>query len=125
MHVVCSIIIFNYSFTAQPSSDYSGLSRSHQVELPDADSVVSTELQCDIQPGALRHRYSVQWRQLLHDNYVLIAEERSFNLTLNVNYSLNGLQYQCKVTIDHDGSITQDYYGVMTALIVIITGTSV
>ena len=123
MHVVCSIII--YSFTAQPSSDYSGLSRSHQVDLPDADSVVATELQCDIQPGALRQKYSIRWRQLLHDSYVLIAEERSFSLTLNVNYSLNGLQYQCKVTIDHDGSITQDYDGVMTALIVVITGTSV
>ena len=77
------------------------LSRSHQVDLPDADSVVATELQCDLQPGALRQKYSLQWRQLLHDSYVLIAEERSFNLTLNVNYSLNGLQYQCKVTIDH------------------------
>ena len=38
----------------------------YEVEIP--DSVVPTELQCDIQPGALRQRYSVQWRQILNYN---------------------------------------------------------
>ena len=29
-----------------------------------------------------------------------------FNLTLNVSSSTNGSQYQCSVTIDHDGNGT-------------------
>ena len=87
------------------------------MELPDADSVVSTELQCDIQPGALRQRYSVQWRQIFNDNSYIIANEGIFKLTLNVNSSLNGSQYQCEVTIDHDGTIVRDYDGVLTTLV--------
>ena len=44
-----------------------------------------------------------------------------FNLTLNVSSSLNGSQYQCEVTIDHDGSNIRDYDGVLIT-IVTITG---
>ena len=82
------------------------------MELPDADSVVPTELQCDIQPGALRQRYCIQW---LNDSYI-IAIEGMFNLTLNVSSSLNDSQYQCEVTIDHDGTIDniRNYDGVLT-----------
>ena len=87
------------------------------MELPDADSVVSTELQCDIQPGALRQRYSVQWKQILNENSYIIANEGMFNLTLNVNSSLNGSQYQCEVTIDHDGSNIRSYDSVLTTLV--------
>ena len=86
------------------------------MELPDADSVVRTELQCDIQPGALRQRYFVQWRQIFSDSYI-IANERMFNLTLNVSSSQNGSQHQCQVTIDHDGSIIRSYDGVLTTLV--------
>ena len=57
LHQVSSVVV---SYSYKPSTNYSGQSRSHEVELPDADSVVPTELQCDIQPGALRQRYSVQ-----------------------------------------------------------------
>ena len=87
------------------------------MELPDADSVVPTELQCDIQPGALRQRYSVQWRQILNDSYVFIADERMFNLTLNVNSSQNRSKYQCGVTIDHDGSNIRSYEGVLITIV--------
>ena len=90
------------------------------MELPDADSVVSTELQCDIQPGALRQRYSVQWKQIFNDSSYIIVNEGMFNLTLNVSSSLNGSQYQCEVTIDHDGTNIRDYDGVLT--IVTTTG---
>ena len=85
------------------------------MELPDADSVVSTELQCDIQLGALRQRYSVQWKQI----YIIVIEGM-FNLTLNVSSSLNGSQYQCRVTIDHDGTIVQiqSYDGVLITLVI-------
>ena len=86
---------------------------SHEVELPDADSVVPTELQCDIQPGALRQRYSVQWKQ----------NKGMFNLTLNVSSSLNGSQYQCEVTIDHDNSSVQiQSYDDVLITLVITTG---
>ena len=87
------------------------------MELPDTDSVVPTELQCDIQPGALRQRYSVQWKQIFNENSYIIANEGMFNLTLNVSSSLNGSQYQCKVTIDHDGTIIRDYDGVLTTIV--------
>ena len=87
------------------------------MELPDADSVVSTELQCDIQPGALRQRYSVLWNQIFNDSYATVVSQDMFNLTLNVSSRLNGSQYQCEVTIDHDGSNTRNYEGVLVTLI--------
>ena len=77
--------------------------RFHEVELPDDDSSVSTELQCDIQPGALRQRYSVQWVQIINSSYINVAGGM-FNLTLNVSSSTNGSLYQCCVTINHNGS---------------------
>ena len=79
------------------------------MELPNADSVASTELQCDIQPGALRQRYSVQWNQILQNGSFVLIEEDMFNLTLNVTSSLNGSQYQCEVTIIHDGLTIRTY----------------
>ena len=87
------------------------------MELPDADSVVPTELQCDIQPGALRQRYSVQWKQIFNESSYIIVNEGMFKLTLNVSSSLNGSQYQCEVTIDHDGTIVQTYDGVLITLV--------
>ena len=80
------------------------------MELPDADSVVSTELQCDIQPGALRQRYSVQWNQILQNGSFVVVDEDMFNLTVvNVSSTLNGSQYQCEVTINHDGLTIRTY----------------
>ena len=91
------------SSTAQPSTDYSGQSVTHEVELPDDDSSVSTELQCDIQPGAMRQRYSVQWVQVFNTSHINIAGGL-FNVTLTVNSSTNGSLYRCYVTINHNGS---------------------
>ena len=99
-------------FTAQPSSNYSGLSQIQGVELADENSIVPTELVCDIQPGALRQRYSVQWRQtLLHSSSHIINND-SFILTLDIESSVNGSQYQCEVTIDHNGEgVSMTYQG--------------
>ena len=84
---------------------------THEVELPDDDSSVSTELQCDIQPGAMRQRYSVQWVQVFMSSNIYIVGNM-FNLTLNVNSSTNGSVYQCHVTINHNGSgLTSIYKG--------------
>ena len=101
------------SSSAQPSTDYSGQSVTPEVELPDDDSSVSTELQCDIQPGALRQRYSVQWIQVfIFNNSTDIYIGDMFNLTLTVNSSTNGSLYQCHVTINHNGSgLTSIYKG--------------
>ena len=84
---------------------------THEVELPDDDSSVFTELQCDIQPGAMRQRYSVQWLQVFNTSYIYIAGGM-FNLTLTVSSSTNGSLYQCYVTINHNGSgLTSIYKG--------------
>ena len=64
---------------------------THEVELPDDDSSVSTELQCDIQPGALRQRYSVQWIQFFNTFHINIAGGM-FNLTLIVTIGSQYLQ---------------------------------
>ena len=108
--VVHSIVILN--FTAQPSTNYSGVLQIHDVQLLDADSIVSTVLECDIQPGALRQSYSVLWKQLQHNETSHIINDNGFNLTLSVNYSVDGSQYQCEVTIDHDGEgVSMTYEG--------------
>ena len=85
---------------------------THEVELPDDDSSVSTELQCDIQPGAMRQRYSVQWVQVFNTSHINIAGDM-FNLTLTVNSSTSGSLYQCCVTINHNDAngLTSIYKG--------------
>ena len=89
---------------------------THEVELPDDDSSVSTELQCDIQPGALRQRYLVQWIQVFNSSDIV---GDMFNLTLNVTSYTSGSLYQCYVTINHNGSgLTLIYKG---RLVVVIT----
>ena len=100
------------SSTAQPSTDYSGQSVTHEVELPDDDSSVSTELQCDIQPGAMRQRYSVLWVQIINSSDIYIFGDM-FNLTLTVSSSTNGSLYQCYVTINHNDAngLTSIYEG--------------
>ena len=81
----------------------------HEVELPDDDNSVSTELDCDIQPGAMRQRYSVQWVQNFHSSDIV---GDMFNLTLTVSSSTSGSLYQCYVTINHNGSgLTSIYIG--------------
>ena len=83
----------------------------YEVELPDDDSSVSIELQCDIQPGALRQRYSVQWVQVFNSSDINFVGDM-LNLTLNVSSSTNGSLYRCCVTINHNGSgLTSIYKG--------------
>ena len=112
------------SFTAQPTTDYSGQSVTHEVELPDDDSIVSTGLQCDIQPGAMRQRYSVQWIQVFNIGFTIISVDM-FNLTLSVNSRspTSGSRYQCYVTIDHDGNgTTVTYEGRLNIVVIMLKG---
>ena len=110
------------TFTAQPSTNYSGKSKIHEVDLSDTNSSVSTVLVCDIQPGALRQRYTVEWKQIQHNDTSNIINNDTFNLTLSINSSVNGSQYQCEVTIDHDGEgVNLTYEG---RIIIIVLNTS-
>ena len=92
------------------------MSVTHEVKLPDIDSTVPTELKCDIQPGALKQRYSVQWiitiggfRYILFNNGSAVD---TFNVTLSVSSYDDGTQYQCEVTIQHDDmGLTRLYEG--------------
>ena len=84
----------------------------HEVELPDDDSIVSTELQCAIQPGAMRQRYSVQWVKVFNTFHINITGGM-FNLILSVSSSTNGSLYRCYVTINHNDAngLTSIYKG--------------
>ena len=94
----------------------------HEVQLPDDDSSVSTELQCDIQPGALRQRYSVQWVHVFNIGFRIIPVDM-FNLTLNVSSSTSGSLYQCSVTINHDSNgRTVTYEGQHNVVVVMLKG---
>ena len=95
---------------------------THEVELPDDDSSVSTELQCDIQPGAMRQRYSVQWVQTFNSSDIYIVGDM-FKLTLIIISYTDGSQYQCYVTIDHDGiGTTGTYEGRLNTVVITLKG---
>ena len=109
-------------FIAQPSTNYSGQFQIKKVELSDESSIVSTELECDIQPGALRERYSVQWKIIQLNGPSHISNDDSFTLTLSIDSRVNGSQYQCEVTIDHNGEgVNMTYEGRIA--IIVTTGT--
>ena len=108
--ILCVDIHVCISFlTAKPIQAYT--SRIKPVILPDANSIVPTLLVCDIKPGALVQRYSVQWFRVIQNISLVHEDEKSFELTLNVTSSLNGSQHVCVVTVNHDGNISQNYSG--------------
>ena len=91
---------------AEPNTSYADMDITYDVELPNIDSTETRELICDIQPGALRQRYSVDW---IGSNFFF---GDTFNITVNVSYSLFDKLYQCIVTVDHNGQgITRTYEG--------------
>ena len=91
------------------------------MELPDSDTKVSTVLECDINPGALVHRYSVQWVQLA-PKYTVYNSSSMFNFTLSVNGSIEVFLYQCEVTVDHDGTISSTFSGTHFIIQVTVQG---
>ena len=69
------------------------------------------QLHCDIEPGVLVQRYSVQWfRQFQNRRFVYDGEEQ-FELILNVSSTLNQSKHLCIVTVNHDGTLNQTYPG--------------
>jgi hypothetical protein len=73
------------------------------------ESTQAIELICDIQPGALRQRYSVEWiiPQTSINSYIIV---NSFNLTVNVSYDSSDSIYYCDVAIDHSGTGMKSFY---------------
>lgn len=99
-------------------------SREHQVLLQTPDDQVPTILQCDIQPGLLRQRYSARWYQFSNNTRsdVPFNPMLNFNLMLNVTRAMNRSKYQCEVTINHNGSLNRTYKGAIITLNVDILG---
>ena len=103
MHVV-SYMMHMSPTTAVPTPT----PQSYYV-LVSVSEFTSTELACDIGPGTVGESYSnIQWRRLNSDgSFTIIREgisQETFNLTLQVNLSHNNSVYQCRVSIDHDGT---------------------
>jgi len=96
--------IANCSFsTVEPPLDFVS-QRSHYVLVP-VSGMVSTQLSCDIGPGAGRE---VQWNRLISDGtFTPVTEginQENFNLTLPVNVNSDSAVYRCTVIIDLGGS---------------------
>ena len=108
-------------FTAEPPISSSSDPIVHRVTKSES-GIVSTVLGCDIKPGALVQRYSVQWLQITRNSTAISNNiSSSFNLTLSVNTSVSiSLVYQCEVTVNHDGNISATYTG--TLMIVEVQG---
>ena len=89
-----------------PSLDFPEHKSEHV--LVQASGAVSTQFNCDIQPGAAPESYSIAWFRLNSDgSFTRIMEGinlETFSLTLQVNLSHNNTVYQCRVSIDHDGT---------------------
>jgi hypothetical protein len=70
----------------------------------------------------------VQWYRQFQNRRIVYDDEEGFELTLNVNSSLNGSQHFCVVTVNHDGSQTniRNYSGgIITVVAVNLMDTQV
>ena len=79
------------------------------MEVPVLGSTVTTELTCDIQPGALQERYTVYWVYFPSGTTSGFIAGDNFDLTVNVGY-LFDKTYQCRVTVDHNGQGVERVY---------------
>ena len=79
----------------------------HKIIISYSESTVSTELHCNMEKGRLAQRYSIKWLQETPAGDSIVTLESK--LTLNVNFSFNGSEYKCQITIDHDGKAYTTY----------------
>ena len=90
--------------TVEPPLDFVS-QRSHYVLVP-GSGTVSTQLSCDIGPGAGRE---VQWNRLNSDGtFTPVTEginQENFNLMLPVDVNSDSAVYRCTVTIDLGGNL--------------------
>ena len=105
------MLIFYIVVLAQPSTRFFGQRRSRYVILPSAEAKRVITLHCDIQPGAVRGRYSVTWfRYRGTTDELTRMSETSFNLTRNI-WNDHDSEYKCDVAINHDGITERSYEG--------------
>lgn len=83
------------------------MTKEIRVQLRDENKVVSRDLQCGIQPGALMQKYYVKWKKINISSGSYSSRNLSvstFNYSVNVTLDMNRVSFQCDVTIDHDGT---------------------
>ena len=81
------------------------MTKEIDVHLRNETEVVSHELRCGIQPGALMGKYIVQWKMISSStNSFSVLSISQFNHSVNVSLDMNGVSFRCDVTIDHDGT---------------------
>lgn len=86
-----TIILF---LSASPA--YNAQTRNRYVVFPTAESSRDIQLHCDIRPGALGSRYSVEWL----GNSVSLGYQ-TFDISVSLRPSSSTQQYLCRVTIVH------------------------
>lgn len=103
---VLSLYVFYPPSAAEPPSDFPP-TRSRYVLVP-VNGTNSTQLKCDIRPGVVRERYSIEWNRINPGGGFTKINEgidpQNFSLTLPVDISSNSTVYMCTVDINHDGN---------------------
>ena len=71
---------------------------------PNSETRRTIKLSCDIRPGALASRYSVQWFEYSSEkNGFFPLSDSGFDMDISTGYvgSSEAPRYQCRVTIEH------------------------
>ena len=101
--------IFNSA--ASPPENFDGETRDRYVVFQTAASSRDISLSCDIRPGALSNRYSVQWLEYSPEQSIFLPlDANTFDIDISASYGQSSLvtpRYQCKVIIEHRND-TQD-----------------
>ena len=87
-----------YYNVASPSVDYTNILRHRYIIFPSPESQRTVTLHCDIQPGLLADRYTVDWTKE-SENGLTILTEGIYSLTTDVMTS--DAFYRCRVCIQH------------------------
>ena len=100
-----------FNSAASPPENFDGETRDRYIVFPTATSSRDISLSCDIRPGALSNRYSVQWLEYsLERGSFLPLSANTFDIDITASYGQSSLvvpQYQCRVAIEHRND-TQD-----------------
>ena len=99
--------------SAQPSGAKQNVTEEN-VYVTSEGEVVMFNLSCGIQPGALRERYRVTWKQYFADSDAVIIHSTmtSFNVTLNLTLGDGPeVTYGCDVKVSHDATHNITYQG--------------
>ena len=95
-HLLTEMIKLLLFFLISASPAYNAQTRNRYVVFPTAESSRDIQLHCDIRPGALGSRYSVEWL----GNSASLSYQ-TFDISVSLRPFLSTQQYLCKVTIKH------------------------